>query len=100
VFFLGVFVGLVAAFLIGGYVVKNQRMRMASLEEQLSAEFHRVTALENELAAVKAAGVQAVRDEKLRNAREFGQYKTLLRRADVALAQAKAERGDSVLEAA
>lgn len=99
-FLLGVLVGFVAAALCGWYVAKMRHTRIDTLERRLSAEFRHVTALENELAAAKAAGAQAVRNEKLRNAREFRQYKTLLRRADVALAQAKAERAGSVLEAA
>jgi hypothetical protein len=100
VFLPGVFVGLAIAALIAGSLIHRQRVRISSLELQLSNESGRVSALENEVAVAKAEGALAVRNEKLRNAREFGQYKKLLRRADVALAQAKAKRDDSVLEAA
>ncbi len=96
----GVLVGLAIAALIAWSLIHRQRVRITSLELQLSNEFRRVTALENEVAVAKAEGALAVRNEKLRNAREFGQYKKLLRRADVALAQARATRDDSVLEAA
>ncbi len=71
-----------------------------SLERTVSAQFRKITDLEHELAEAKAAGALAVRNEKLRNAREFRQYKRLLRRADTALAQAKAERAGEILEAA
>lgn len=99
-FFLGVLLGLAVAAVIGWYGSRRQRTRISSMERSLSNEFRRVTALENEVAAAKAAGAEAVRSEKLRNAREFGQYKILLGRADVALAQAKQARNDSILEAA
>jgi hypothetical protein len=99
-FFLGVLVGVVAAAVIGWVGSNRRRTQISSMERRLSSEFRRVAALEDALAAAKAAGAQAVRDEKLRNTREFGQYKILLRRADVALAQAKEARNESVLEAA
>jgi hypothetical protein len=99
-FFWGVLVGLIGAVLIGWYGSKKQRDHVSAMERALSGESRRVTALERELATAKAEGAEAVRNEKLRQAREFGQYKILLRRADTALAQAKAARDDSILDAA
>ncbi len=52
----------------------------------------RVAELERALEQVKAESAEAIRLEKLRSARQFGQYKILLRRADRALAEARAER--------
>ncbi|MFW2383787.1 MAG: hypothetical protein ACN4GZ_18695 [Acidimicrobiales bacterium] len=99
-FFLGVLVGLALSAVIGWYIARRQRTDVESLERKLSAEARKASALESELAAEKVARAQAVRDEKLRNSREFRQYKTLLRRADAALAQAKAERDQAHFEAA
>lgn len=91
-FILGVIVGLAAGALLAWLMNQKQRDQLASTERTNSSQFRRILALEKELADARADGVAGVRDEKLRNAREFRQYKTLLRRADAALAQAKADR--------
>jgi len=100
VFFVGVIVGLALAVAAAWWRQRRAPQAVISLERTVSAQFRKITELEHELAEAKAGAAQAVRNEKLRNAREFKQYKKLLRRADTALAQAKAERAASVLEAA
>jgi hypothetical protein len=99
-FILGVIVGLIATALVGVIMSRRQNEQMAATRRTSSSQVRRIAALENEVAEAKSAGAAAVRDEKLRNAREFSQYKILLRRADSALAQAKAQRNDDVLSEA
>lgn len=91
-FLLGAIIGLALGAGTVLMLTRRQRERLEAVERTSSSQFRRITALEKELAETKTSAAARVRDEKLRNAREFGQYKTLLRRADVALAQAKAAR--------
>ncbi len=95
-FLLGAIIGLALGGALALVLTRKQRDRLDGVERTSSSQFRRITALEKELAEVKTDAAARIRAEKLRNAREFGQYKTLLRRADVALAQAKAARRGQV----
>ncbi len=97
-FIFGVIVGLVAATLVAVLMNRRQSAEIANMERTSSSQFRRITALEKKVADAQLAGAASVRDEKLRNTREFNQYKTLLRRADSALAQARADRANMKID--
>lgn len=89
VFILGVVIGTVLG--IGGMLLvwRMQNARLVASDAQRSAQFRRIRELEGQVVETQSLAATAMRDERLRLEREFGQYKILLRRADSALAQAK-----------
>lgn len=91
-FLLGVFVGAVVAGVVASVVLMGQRRRLTDLEDQRRAHERRISELERAVETERAAGASAVRNTQLRTERQFVQYKILLKRADRALAEARAAR--------
>ena len=97
-FYLGTITGFIVTAVIAAVLLRRQTARLGSYDRERSAHFRRVTELERELTTAKASSASVRRAAELRSEREFGQYKILLRRADTALAQARAERRKSSMQ--
>ena len=100
VFILGAIIGFAIAAVCGALLLRREQRRTDELDRERFALSRHNRKLEKSLANAQADTDSAVRDERLRNAREFGQYKILLRRADIALAQARAERAEADMSTA
>lgn len=84
VFLLGLVIGVVGTAAAAVFLDRRHRRRIAELEGARTALVRRIAELEQSAAEV--------RDARLRAEREFNQYKILLKRADRALADARAAR--------
>lgn len=83
-FLLGLVIGVIGTAAAALVLDRRHQRRFADLERERAALARRIAELEE-----SASGA---RDARLRSEREFNQYKILLKRADRALADARAAR--------